>query len=169
MADQKLSELTLATGASSSDLLYIVQSNTSKRITVQNLANAVLDYQGGNVADVLYGSSTVTSAGLNETAAWFSYDGSVYAGALVQFQAEEDRGAIDWFRPHTLGHTNLYSTEILTGNYHNEYGLINVHGDIVYAPPQVNGNIISLHFTRADANDTSSIIKIRYVATLFKR
>lgn len=41
MADSKVSQLTVATSAGGSDLLYLVQSNTSKRITVGNLfANA---------------------------------------------------------------------------------------------------------------------------------
>jgi hypothetical protein len=43
MADQKLSELSAATGASSSDSLYIVQSGVSKRITAQNLASSVIN------------------------------------------------------------------------------------------------------------------------------
>ena len=38
MADQKLSELTYATGAVSSDLLYVVQGNTSKKIAFSSLA-----------------------------------------------------------------------------------------------------------------------------------
>ena len=41
MADSKVSALTSATSAGGSDLLYLVQSNTSKKITVGNfLANA---------------------------------------------------------------------------------------------------------------------------------
>ena len=38
MADQKLSELTFATGASSSDLLYVVQGGISKKISFTSLA-----------------------------------------------------------------------------------------------------------------------------------
>lgn len=37
MADAKLSELTAATSAAASDSLYLVQSSTSKKITVANL------------------------------------------------------------------------------------------------------------------------------------
>lgn len=37
MADAKLSELTAATSAASSDSMYLVQSSTSKKITVANL------------------------------------------------------------------------------------------------------------------------------------
>ena len=50
MADSKVSELTAATAASGSDLLYIVQSNTSKKITVANLlANAADPTLSGNI------------------------------------------------------------------------------------------------------------------------
>ena len=46
MADSKISELTAATSIGSSDLLYLVQSNTSKKVTVatllSNLSNATL-------------------------------------------------------------------------------------------------------------------------------
>lgn len=42
MADSKLSELTYATGAVSSDLLYIVQGgSTSKKIAVSSLARSL--------------------------------------------------------------------------------------------------------------------------------
>jgi len=37
MADAKLSELTAATSAAASDSMYLVQSSTSKKITVANL------------------------------------------------------------------------------------------------------------------------------------
>lgn len=37
MSDAKLSELTVATTATGTDSLYVVQSNTSKKITVANL------------------------------------------------------------------------------------------------------------------------------------
>ena len=37
MADQKLSELTFATGAGSSDLLYVVQGGTSKKIALSSV------------------------------------------------------------------------------------------------------------------------------------
>lgn len=41
MADAKLSELTAATTAASSDSMYLVQSSTSKKITVANFFGAV--------------------------------------------------------------------------------------------------------------------------------
>ena len=37
MADSKLSELTAATAAAATDTTYLVQSSTSKQITVANL------------------------------------------------------------------------------------------------------------------------------------
>lgn len=51
MADTKVSELTTATSVGGSDLLYLIQTNTSKKVTAttlfQNLGNVVLR---GNVA-----------------------------------------------------------------------------------------------------------------------
>lgn len=41
MASSKLSELTVATGATSSDLLYIVQSGSGKRISFTSLVNSI--------------------------------------------------------------------------------------------------------------------------------
>lgn len=52
MADSKVSELTAATSAGGSDVLYLVQSNTSKKITVANLF--------GNVSNIsLSGNITI--------------------------------------------------------------------------------------------------------------
>lgn len=51
MADSKVSELTAATSVGGSDLLYLVQTNTSKRITAANFfANAGNVVLKGNVA-----------------------------------------------------------------------------------------------------------------------
>lgn len=51
MADSKVSELTSATSVGGSDLLYLVQSNTSKKITASNLfGNAGNVVLRGNVA-----------------------------------------------------------------------------------------------------------------------
>jgi hypothetical protein len=41
MADQKLSELTVATAAAAADQLYIVQSGVSKRIAVSSLSTSL--------------------------------------------------------------------------------------------------------------------------------
>ena len=51
MADSKVSELTAASSVGGSDLLYLVQSNTSKSITAANFfANAGNVVLKGNVA-----------------------------------------------------------------------------------------------------------------------
>lgn len=50
MADSKVSELTAATSVGGSDLLYLVQSTTSKKVTVANfLANAANVTLSGNI------------------------------------------------------------------------------------------------------------------------
>lgn len=50
MADSKVSELTAATSVGGSDLLYLVQSNTSKRITAANFfSNAANVTLKGNI------------------------------------------------------------------------------------------------------------------------
>jgi hypothetical protein len=41
MAKLKVSELPVATGANPNDLVYLVQSNTSKSISIQNLLNRI--------------------------------------------------------------------------------------------------------------------------------
>lgn len=63
MADKKVSELSAATSVSAADLLYIVQSNTSKNITAdvlfKNMPSAKFS------ANVALGSeSTISSAGV---------------------------------------------------------------------------------------------------------
>lgn len=63
MADSKVSELTAASSAGSSDLLYIVQSNTSKKITIANLfASAANPTLSGNVT--LSGVQSLLAAGV---------------------------------------------------------------------------------------------------------
>ena len=58
MADSKLSELTSTSSATSTDLLYLVQSSSSKRISVGNLAVSITQLRSapsnakGNVGDV---------------------------------------------------------------------------------------------------------------------
>jgi len=50
MADSKVSELTAASSAAGADLLYLVQSNTSKKITVANLCKSLSNVTiGGNI------------------------------------------------------------------------------------------------------------------------
>lgn len=65
MADQKLSELSFATGASSSDLLYVVAGGTSKKIAVSSLINTFsTSFTGKFVLPVLNSTSNaVTTTG----------------------------------------------------------------------------------------------------------
>lgn len=62
MADSKVSELTAASVAGSSDLLYLVQSSTSKKISVGNFFNSAHNPNLiGNVT--ITGTETVTGSG----------------------------------------------------------------------------------------------------------
>jgi hypothetical protein len=81
MADSKLSELGLATGASSSDLLYVVQSNVSKKITASSLA--------------------VTLAGLNISSQTVTYSTSAGVRGSVRYDANYIYFCVDtnsWIR-----------------------------------------------------------------------
>ena len=68
MADSKLSELTYATTAGSSDLLYIVQSATSKKIAVSSLVSSIITI--GNIATIVSVPSYSTSTGVQGTLAY---------------------------------------------------------------------------------------------------
>jgi uncharacterized protein YjbI with pentapeptide repeats len=69
MADNKLSQLTAASSAAASDLLYLVQSSTSKRITVSNLfssaafSNATINT--GSITNVSISNATLSNATLS--------------------------------------------------------------------------------------------------------
>jgi len=63
MADSKVSELTAATSAAAADQLYIVQSSTSKRITIANLFKSLSNVTlSGNLA--LSGVQSIAAAGI---------------------------------------------------------------------------------------------------------
>ena len=63
MADSKVSELTAASSAAAADQLYIVQSSTSKRITIANLFKSLSNVTiGGNLA--LSGVQSLAAAGI---------------------------------------------------------------------------------------------------------
>jgi hypothetical protein len=68
MADNKLSQLTAASSAAASDLLYLVQSSTSKRITVSNLfssaafSNATINT--GSITNVSISNATLSNASI---------------------------------------------------------------------------------------------------------
>jgi hypothetical protein len=61
MADQKLSELAVLTSVSNDDLLYIVRSGVSKRITVSSVASTI------NVPKLVAASNTSVSLTLVAT------------------------------------------------------------------------------------------------------
>lgn len=68
MADNKLSQLAAASSATASDLLYLVQSSTSKRITVSNLftsaafSNATINT--GSITNVTVSNATLSNASI---------------------------------------------------------------------------------------------------------
>lgn len=62
MADSKVSELSAATSASAADLLYLVQSSTSKKITVANFCKSLSNVTiSGNLS--MSGVQTIAAAG----------------------------------------------------------------------------------------------------------
>ena len=63
MADAKLSELTAATTAAASDTLYLVQSSTSKKITVANFFASVATPVVFTDKIQIQDSDTITAAG----------------------------------------------------------------------------------------------------------
>ena len=63
MADAKLSELTAATTAAASDTLYLVQSSTSKKITVANFFASVATHVVFTDKIQIQDSDTITAAG----------------------------------------------------------------------------------------------------------
>ena len=62
MADQKLSELSSATGAGSTDLFYVVQGDTSKKITLTNLALSLSTSMTQRFVLPVYTSTTQATA-----------------------------------------------------------------------------------------------------------
>ena len=63
MADSKLSELTAATTAAAADSTYLVQSSTSKQITVANLFGAIATPARFTDAICIQDHDTITSVG----------------------------------------------------------------------------------------------------------
>ena len=63
MAKFKVSELTEITTAQATDLLYIVQSNTSKRISVGNLLSTYVTSGNSNIRISSPGGNVAVSAG----------------------------------------------------------------------------------------------------------
>jgi hypothetical protein len=59
MADQKLTELARATAANNADLMYIVQSNASKRIAVSSLVSSIAVLVNSSYATIAYVSDAL--------------------------------------------------------------------------------------------------------------
>lgn len=62
MADSKLSELTTANGASSSDLLYVVQNGQSKKIAFSSLTRTIATSMTTVLVLPVYTTSTAAIA-----------------------------------------------------------------------------------------------------------
>lgn len=72
MADSKLTELSSATGAGTSDLLYIVQNSSSKKIAVSSLALSL----STSIASLQIAAGTVATATSTGTRGHVRYDAS---------------------------------------------------------------------------------------------
>jgi hypothetical protein len=86
MADSKLSELTTATGASSSNLLYVVQNGQSKKISASSLAASLLSGNLSNTsnANLLLGSTPLGGSKSFELTIDYSNDFTgIYADTSV--------------------------------------------------------------------------------------
>ena len=59
MADQKLTELASATAANNADLMYIVQSNASKKIAVSSLVSSIAVLVNSSYATIAYVSNVL--------------------------------------------------------------------------------------------------------------
>lgn len=76
MADQKLSELSLATGVGPTDLLYVVQGGVSKKISVTSLAKTlnssvlVLPVLPDTSTAVVTTGSTIINTSINRIQWW---------------------------------------------------------------------------------------------------
>ena len=83
MADSKVSELTAATSAAAADQLYIVQSSTSKRITIANLFKSLSNITvSGNIA--FSGVQTLAAPGIvNNSTIITQLTGDGFGGILT--------------------------------------------------------------------------------------
>jgi hypothetical protein len=166
MADQKLSELSAATGASSSDSLYIVQSGVSKRITAAAFASGLGQYAFAGGAIVRYsGSSTVTSAGTSNSTSWFNFDSSLYWGAHITLGARDiDNVSND---AHYIG--MFWSTANSDGSVDGADLQTHKSGgnEISIPEPTKIGNGVYFYFQRQSS--TTNRIKVAYEAELYLR
>lgn len=165
MADQKLSELSAATGASSSDSLYIVQSGVSKRITAQNLASSLTNLSG-SVFITINSSVTVTSAGTSETAPWFTFNSTQFDSVEINFIAQDTGDT----QNHTVGTYWLVTDDVdYPDQPFEDAASVFPHGSnhITIPTARSTSNTVGVAFVRQSA-DTDPI-RIRYQAKLFKK
>lgn len=84
MADSKLSQLTQAVTSTATDLLYLVQSSTSKRITVANLFSSV----ASNIIPTASNTYTLGNATLRWQSLYLTGDSSIYLGSNTTIRSD---------------------------------------------------------------------------------
>lgn len=164
MADQKLSELSAATGASSSDSLYVVQSGVSKQITAQNLASSLTNL-AASIYTVVNSSVTVTSAGTAETTDWFTFSTTQYDAVKIEFIAIDTGDT----QNHTVGTYWLVTDDVdYPDQPFEDATSIFPHGTnhITIPVARSTSNTVGIKFVRQSA-DTDPI-RVRYTAHLYK-
>jgi hypothetical protein len=165
MADQKLSELSAATGASSSDSLYVVQSGVSKRITAQNLASSMTNL-AASIYTVINSSVTVTSAGTSETTDWFRFSDTQYSAVKIDFVAVDTGDT----QNHTVGTYWLVTDDVdYPDQPFEDSASVFPHGpnQITIPTARATSNTVGIKFVRQSAD--SDPIRVRYTAHLYKR
>ena len=90
MADSKLSELTAATAAAATDTTYLVQSSTSKQITVANLFGNVATPVQFTDSIQIGDHNTITAAGAISTAYNVTYINNPSGGGTCSLGAGLD-------------------------------------------------------------------------------
>jgi hypothetical protein len=166
MADQKLSELSDATSASTSDLVYIVSNGLSKKITVGAFARSSHEMASLNSGIVyLIGSSTVTSAGTSNSVSWFNFDSTLYWGVRLNLGARDiDNVSND---AHYIG--MFWSTANSDGSV--DGADLQAHqsgGNQISIPEPVKiGNSVYFYFNRQSS--TTNRIRVNYEAELYLR
>ena len=90
MADSKLSELTAATAAAATDTTYLVQSSTSKQITIANLFGNVATPVQFTDSIQIGDHNTITAAGAISTAYNVTYINNPSGGGTCSIGAGLD-------------------------------------------------------------------------------
>jgi hypothetical protein len=162
MADKKVSELTSATAFSSADLMYLVQSATSKKVTLETLfANLPVNIGHKDTVYTSVGSSTVLCAGTTPTAPWFSFSSTVYDAALIDFIAEDATSSaistMGTIRIHVQDNSIVVTNTSSTSQTGTDP--INVGG------ASLTSSTVNITFTRTSSFNN---VKVRWSAKLFK-